>query len=91
MYIHCRYKGVNVRRQVQKWGNSLALRIPKAYAAQLGVTSDSSVELSVKEGCLMMRPAVAPRYELRELLASVTPDNLHSEVDFGPQVGREVW
>lgn len=77
--------------QIRKWGNSLAVRIPKTLAADLGVARDSSVELSVQDGCLLMRPSVAPRYELESLLASVTSGNLHAEIDLGPATGKETW
>ncbi len=80
-----------MKAQVRKWGNSLAVRIPKAVATDLGVAQDSSVELSVEDGCLVIRPSVAPRYELDALLASVTPGNLHTEIDFGPARGKESW
>ena len=77
--------------RIRKWGNSLALRIPKTFAADLGVAQDSSVELSVEDGCLLIRPSVAPRYELEALLASVNLGNLHTEIDFGPAKGKELW
>ncbi len=77
--------------QVRKWGNSLAVRIPKTFAADLGVAQDSSVELSVEDGCLLIRPSVAPRYELAALLASVTPKNVHTEIDLGSAMGKETW
>ncbi len=80
-----------MKAQVCKWGNSLAVRIPKAFATDLGVAQDSSVELSVEDGCLVIRPSVAPRYELEALLASVTPGNLHTEIDLGPAMGKETW
>ncbi|MCP4902235.1 MAG: AbrB/MazE/SpoVT family DNA-binding domain-containing protein [bacterium] len=80
-----------MRTQVQKWGNSLAVRIPKAFAADLGVTLDSPVELSMKDGCLLVRPNIVPKYELKDLLSSVTPENLHTEFDIGPEVGNEAW
>ena len=77
--------------QVRKWGNSLAVRIPKAFAADLGVAQDSSVELSVENGCLLIRPSVAPKYALEALLASVAPANLHNEIDLSPAMGKEAW
>ena len=80
-----------MKAQIRKWGNSLAVRIPKAFAADLGVAQDSSVELIVKDGCLLIRPSVAPRYELEALLASVTPKNVHAEVDLGQAMGKETW
>lgn len=76
--------------RVQKWGNSLGLRIPKAFAAEAKVGEGSPVELSVENGALLVRP-VRRRYSLGELLARVTRRNVHGEVGSGAPVGREVW
>jgi antitoxin MazE len=76
--------------RVQKWGNSLGLRIPKSFAAEAKVGEGSPVELSVENGALVVRP-VQRRYSLDELLARVTRRNVHGEVDSGAPVGREVW
>lgn len=85
-----------MRQRVQKWGNSLALRIPKSLAddAKLGVNSE--VELSIRDGELVVSRAVqtsrpTPRYKLDDLLAGITPENLYGETDWGPAVGNEVW
>ncbi len=80
-----------MRTQVQKWGNSLAVRIPKAFAADLGLAQDSAVELDLEDGCLVVRPSTEVRYDLHELLEQVTKENVHTESDFGPSVGREEW
>jgi len=80
-----------MKARVSKWGNSLAVRIPRAFAEDLGVGRDSSVELTVEDGCLLIRPSVAPMYELEALLASVTPKNLHTETDLGSPMGKEAW
>jgi len=77
--------------KVQKWGNSLGLRIPKALAHQAGVEAGSEVSLAVEEGELIIRPARAQRYQLKTLLRGVTTKNLHKEVETGDPVGREVW
>ncbi|MEN6578645.1 MAG: AbrB/MazE/SpoVT family DNA-binding domain-containing protein [Phycisphaerales bacterium] len=77
--------------RVQKWGNSLALRIPKPLAIEAGLKDDSPVELSLQEGRLVITPAVKPSVSLDDLLARVTKKNLHGEVDTGPVLGREVW
>jgi antitoxin MazE len=77
--------------RVKKWGNSLALRIPKPLAVEIGLKADSPVELSLLEGKLMIAPLVEPAPTLEQLLAQVSEDNLHGEVDTGPRVGREVW
>ncbi len=77
--------------RVQKWGNSLALRIPKPLALEIGVEADSLVELSLQEGKLLITPVVEPALTLEYLLAQVNEDNLHGEVDTGSRVGREAW
>lgn len=80
-----------MRVRVQKWGNSLAIRIPKPFAAEAGVSQGGEVELAVSRGRLVVAPIVAPRYRLRELLAAVTASNRYGESDFGGRVGREIW
>ena len=80
-----------MRLQVQKWGNSLALRIPKPFAEEARVKQGTVVELSVAEGKLIAAPVHRPRFSLSRLLAGVTKDKLHGEHDFGRSVGREGW
>ncbi len=77
--------------RVQKWGNSLALRIPKPLAIEAGLKDDSPVELSLQEGKLIIAPVIKSSVSLDDLLAKVTKKNLHGEVDTGPALGREVW
>ena len=77
--------------KVQKWGNSLALRIPKSFAEEARVEAGSAVQIHVEGGRLIVRPLRSPSYRLEDLLAKVTRGNLHSEVDTGERVGREVW
>ena len=76
--------------RVTRWGNSLAVRIPKALAEQTLLEEGSEVELSVTEGVLTIRPR-ALTYRLEELLAQVTPDNRHDEIDWGGPQGKEAW
>jgi len=80
-----------MRAKVQKWGNSLALRIPKAFALEVGFERDLEVELFVQRGRLVAEPRATPSYTLEELLAEVRPSNLHGETDWGPPVGKEIW
>lgn len=77
--------------KIQKWGNSLGLRIPKSFAEQAGVAAGSDVDLSVEDGELVVRPRRPPRYELKDLLRAVTAKNVHREVETGEPAGREVW
>lgn len=80
-----------MRTKIQKWGNSLAVRIPKAFAVEVGLERDRDVELSVQAGRLVVELPSAPSYTLEQLLAGVRPSNVHRETDWGPPVGREVW
>jgi antitoxin MazE len=77
--------------RVQKWGNSLAVRIPKSFAAEVGLEPDSEVELSLLDGKLILVPVAPQRLPLAALLAQITEQNLHSEVSTGDAVGNEGW
>jgi len=77
-----------MKATIQKWGNSLAVRIPKFLAAEAGVEYGSAVEMTLDEDGLRIRP-LRTALSLDVLLADVRPDNLHGEVDSGGSVGRE--
>ncbi len=75
--------------RVQKWGNSLALRIPKPLATQVGLEANTPVRLLLRGEELVIAPVTLPSLKLDDLLAQMTEHNLHGEVDSGPAVGRE--
>jgi antitoxin MazE len=77
--------------KVQKWGNSLALRIPKAFALDAGLEDDSAVEISLVDGQIIDKPVTTESWSLEQLLAGVTSENIHHEIDTGDAVGNEVW
>jgi antitoxin MazE len=77
-----------MKSKVQKWGNSLAIRIPKPFANEIGLHPDSEVELSVYEGSLVLK-ATRPHYRLEDLVKGITAKNRHPEIDFGPPQGKE--
>jgi len=66
-----------MKTRVQKWGNSLGLRIPKSFAKDLGLADDSGVELTLEEGALVVRPDPERSWDLDSLLAGVTGENVH--------------
>jgi antitoxin MazE len=76
--------------RIQLWGNSLALRIPRAFAKETNLSNGSEVELRLEEGKLVVIPQ-EPTFTLSELLARVTPKNRHQETDFGEPEGQEIW
>ncbi|MBK7190225.1 MAG: AbrB/MazE/SpoVT family DNA-binding domain-containing protein [bacterium] len=80
-----------MRTKVLKWGNSLGLRIPKAFAEDIRVADGTPVEMTMVDGQLIVRVAEDREWSLDGLLAGVRPDNLHAEVDTGGPVGGESW
>lgn len=80
-----------MQTRVQMWGNSLALRIPKSFAAEAGLHADAPVELSLVDGRLVVERAAPQPLTLNELLKAITDDNLPGEWAIGPAVGKEVW
>ena len=80
-----------MKSQVGKWGNSLAVRIPKHIVQALNLQPDDSIEFSLIDGKAVIEPVKAlPELTLEELLAQVT-EPPEGEVDWGPPVGEEVW
>jgi antitoxin MazE len=80
-----------VKTKVQKWGNSLALRIPKSFVLETALKPDTEVDLSLVEGKLIITPLAETAYSLEALLNDITEDNTHNEVITGDPVGNEVW
>ena len=80
-----------MKTYVQKWGNSLAVRIPKAFADEIGFQKETSVEVSISEGKLIVAPVAARKMSLKQLLSKVNKENLHGETDTGTAMGNEIW
>ena len=76
---------------VQRWGNSLALRIPKAFAEEISVHEGDEIDMKVTKGRIVIGPPSRRQYRLADLLAGIRPENLHPEVNVGEPRGREVW
>jgi len=77
--------------QVQKWGNSLAIRIPKSFAKEANIEKGSIVDLSLSDGKLIATPLTAEKYSLAQLLEKITNENIHEEIDTGDAIGKEIW
>lgn len=76
--------------QVSKWGNSLGLRLPKSVAREAQLDEGDTVDVSVRNGAIVIRPS-RPTYSLERLVARITPRNRHDEIDWGPPIGHEPW
>lgn len=92
MYLCCRNNERSIMRiKIQKWGNSLALRIPKAFAFQSKIREDEYVNLSLDENKIVIEPVEEKKYSLNELVSGINKSNLHHEIETGTQVGNELW
>ena len=80
-----------MQTMIQQWGNSLALRIPKAFARQTNVRKGSRVRLVVERGRMVVTPVTSGKITLKSLLAKVTPKNIHPETNWGKPMGKEIW
>jgi len=80
-----------MRSRVQKWGNSLAVRIPKPFAEEAGLTRETPVEISLRSGTIVVARLRPKNYSLSALLGKVKKSNRHREIETGPPVGREIW
>jgi antitoxin MazE len=76
--------------RIMKWGNSLAVRIPRSIAAETGLEYGAKVEISANAGAVVVRPATTS-VDLKALLKGIKKSNLHAEVSTGRRKGREVW
>ena len=80
-----------MKAKIQKWGNSLAVRIPKSFAVETQMKQDAVVDLSLLNGDIIVKlHKVKPKYTLEELLAGITDENIHPETDWGEPVGKEI-
>jgi antitoxin MazE len=79
-----------MKTRVGRWGNSLAIRIPAAFAREAHLEEGRRIELTLSGGSLILTP-VQPAYSLEQLLEGITPENRHLETDWGEPVGNEAW
>jgi len=77
--------------KAQKWGNSLAVRLPKTVAEECGIKADSPVEIVREDNLIIIKPVRKKGFSLDSLLASVTEDNIHTEIPTGKPAGKEIW
>jgi antitoxin MazE len=77
--------------RLERWGNSLVVRIPQEIVEKAELTQDCLVNLEVQGDIVRVERTKVPYYELEDLLAGMTPDQVHPEIDTGPPVGEEIW
>jgi len=80
---------VSVRVTVKKWGNSASVRIPSPIMEAARVRLDQQVDVREERGRIIIEPVRAPALDLESLVAGITDENRHTEIDFGKPVGKE--
>ncbi len=81
-----------MRTKVRKWGNSLALRLPKTFVDELGLEDETGIDMNLSKGRIVVAPiARTGKYSIKKLVAGIKKSNLHGEVDTGKPMGKEVW
>lgn len=83
-----------MKTEFLKWGNSLALRVPKAFADEIGASAGKQAEMTAENGTLVIKVSQRKkrrRYNLKELINGITEQNRHPETDWGPSTGNEAW
>lgn len=80
-----------MQTKIKKWGNSLALRIPKSFALSANLRQDELVDISIDKERIIITPIGEKEYSLDELLGGISEDNLHGEFDTGVPEGKEIW
>ena len=83
-----------MKTEFLKWGNSLALRVPSAFAKELGASEGKPAEMTIEDGALVIKvakPRRHRRYRLEDLIVGITEENRHGELDWGRPVGKEIW
>jgi len=79
-----------MKATIQKWGNSLAIRIPRNITKDTKVAEGSNIDIMVENGNIVLSPR-KKEYSLKELLKNITNENIHSEISTGDQIGGEIW
>lgn len=76
--------------KIQKWGNSLAIRIPKSFAESTHIVEGSEIKLSLEKNKIIITKKEKPKYTLKDLVSKINKKNQHNEISFGPPVGKEL-
>jgi antitoxin MazE len=79
--------------RIQRWGNSQGLRLSRKVLEEAELSVGDDVDVTVRDGAILIVPSrrIRGRYLLEDLVAHIPKEFKIEEIDWGPQVGREVW
>jgi antitoxin MazE len=78
-------------QSIKKWGNSAGVRIPAPILKASHLKIDAQVEITEKDGCIILKPLPEEAISLEAMCAQITPEMLHEEINFGGPQGSEAW
>ncbi len=77
--------------KIMKWGNSLALRIPNAFAKAVNIQEGNDVKIKIEKNMIIVEKDNLKKYDLKSMLDGINKNNIHDEIDSGNSVGKEIW
>lgn len=77
--------------KIQKWGNSLGIRLPSVFIKELKLKENSAVEIKVADKKIVIEPVEIAQYDLDYLLSKVSEENIHKEIFINSPEGKEIW
>lgn len=80
-----------MRVVVKKWGNSASVRIPASVMAAATLALDQAVDVREEGGRIVIEPIREETFDIGDLIAGITDENVHEAIDFGARAGREIW
>lgn len=82
---------VYMNTTIQKWGNSFAVRLPKAITKQLRMGAGTKVRIDADKRRIIIQQVPKKKETLEDLVARITPETRHKKIDWGGPVGKEIW
>lgn len=82
---------ITMETTIQKWGNSLAVRVPQGMAQKLALKAGSTVAMRQAKKTIIIQATPKTHKSLKELIATIRPENIHEETDWGKPMGKEIW
>jgi antitoxin MazE len=79
-----------MKTKIQKWGNSLGVRLPKNITEQKSLRAGLSVSVILKNDQIVIEPDTIET-SLDSLLSKISPANCHDESDWSAAQGNEIW
>ena len=88
-YLRSKREMTLMSAKIQKWGNSVGVRIPKTIMEKANLSINSEIEIEYKNQKIIIF-AKKKNIQLKDLLSQITKNNLHTENNY-IKAGKEIW